>query len=595
MAIGFQQSGQSRGLVGILLAVLSSFLVLTGCNLDRFRVEAAQVPEITTSFLGDPQTFNFALSSTSPNVFGLIYEGLITSNGITGEIEPALAESWEISDDNRQITFRLRPGLRWSDGHPLTVDDVVFTYQDIYLNEAIPAGARDILRVGVTGALPTVEKIDDRRIIFRVPEPFAPFLRNTGLPILPRHILAKSVHTLDSEGKPLFLSQWGVGTPPQEIVTNGMYTIASYVTSQRIVLQRNPYYWRRSPTGEQQPYVERFIWKIVENRDTQLLKFRSGDLDVSEPLRPEDFPLLKREEKRGNFRVEMGGPRPGTVFITFNLNRGSRNGKPLVDPIKSRWFNTLAFRQAVAYAIDRQKMVENIFRGLGATINSPLPSQTPYYLPPEAGLPVYNYDPDKAKRLLLAAGFTYNDRAQLLDADGNRVRFTLLTNAENTVRVSMAAQIKQDLAKIGIQVDFTPIAFSALVDKLGNSLDWECHLLGFTGGIEPHAGFNIWSPDGSLHSFNQKPLPNQPPIEGRQVADWEQAIGDLYIQGAQVLDEAKRREIYGKTQILAQENLPFIYLATELLMSAVRNTIQGVQFSDLEGALWNLYEIQVTL
>lgn len=589
-----RQTGRLRKLLGIVLAIVGSSLLLSGCNLDRFRVEAVQVPEIITSFLGDPQTFNSALSKTSPNVFGLIYEGLITSHGITGEIQPALAESWEISEDNLAITFRLREGLRWSDGHPLTADDVIFSYRDIYLNDAIPTGARDILRVGVTGALPRVEKIDDRQVVFRVPEPFAPFLRNTGLPILPRHILAESVQTLDADGKPLFLSKWGVGTPPQEIVTNGLYTIASYVTGQRIVLQRNPYYWRRGPTGEPQPYVQRFIWKIVENRDTQLLKFRSGDLDVAEPMRPEDFPLLKREEKRGNFRVEMGGPRPGTVFISFNLNKGSRNGKPLVDPIKSKWFNTLAFRQAVAYAIDRDKMIANTFRGLGAKIDSPLTSQSPYYLPPEAGLPVYNYDPEKAKQLLLEAGFRYNDRNELLDADGNRVRFTLLTNAENTIRVSMAAQIKQDLAKIGIQVDFTPIAFSALVDKLGNTLDWECHLLGFTGGVEPNSGFNIWSPDGSLHSFNQKPLPNQPPIEGRQVADWEQKIGDLYIQGAQELDEDKRREIYGQTQIIAQEQLPFIHLATELLMSAVRNTIQGVQFSDLEGALWNLYEIQVT-
>ncbi len=585
---------RKRGLGGVLLIVLLGGLLLTGCSLERFRVEAGQVPEIITSFLGDPQTFNSALNNTSPNVFSLIYEGLITSDGITGEIQPALAESWEISEDKLAITFRLRDGLRWSDGHPLTADDVIFSYRDIYLNDAIPTGSRDILRVGVAGALPTVEKIDDRRVVFRVPEPFAPFLRNTGLPILPRHVLTQSVQTLDADGKPLFLSTWGVGTPPQEIVTNGMYTIASYVTGQRIVLQRNPYYWRRGPTGEPQPYVQRFIWKIIENRDTQLLKFRSGDLDVAEPMRPEDFPLLKREEKRGNFRVEMGGPRPGTVFIAFNLNKGSRNGKPLVDLIKSKWFNTLAFRQAVAYAIDRDKMIANTFRGLGAKIDSPLTSQSPYYLPPEAGLPVYNYDPEKAKQLLLEAGFRYNDRNELLDADGNRVRFTLLTNAENTIRVSMAAQIKQDLAKIGIQVDFTPIAFSALVDKLGNTLDWECHLLGFTGGVEPNSGFNIWSPDGSLHSFNQKPMPNQPPIEGRQVADWEQKIGDLYIQGAQELDEDKRREIYAQTQIIAQEQLPFIHLATELLMSAVRNTIQGVQFSDLEGALWNLYEIQVT-
>lgn len=575
-----------------LLAFVSA-IALSGCNPTEFKTEAAQVPQIVDSTLGDPKTFNYALSNESPNVFGFIYDGLITEDGLTGEIEPALAESWEISADKKRIIFTMRENLKWSDGKPLTADDVVFSYNDIYLNEKIPTDIKDILKIGQSRLFPKVRKLDERRVEFTTPEPFAPFLRNTGLVILPKHALYKSIVTTDPKGNPQFLSKWGTDTDPTKIICNGPYTLERYNTSQRVVFRRNPYYWRKDAKGNPQPYIERFVWSIVENKDTQLLKFRSGDLDVSEPMRPEDFPLLKHEEKRGNFTVRVGGPRPVTTFIAFNLNQGRRNGKPLVDPAKSRWFNNVAFRQAIAYAINRQSIINNTYRGLGTTVNSPIISQSPYYLSPEQGLKVYNYDPEKSKKLLLGAGFKYNSRGQLLDADGNRVRFTMVTNAENTIRVAMAAQISQQLSKIGIQVDLNPINFNILVDKLDNSLDWESYLLGFTGGVEPNSGANMWFPDGGSHSFNQKPQAGRPPIEGREVAEWEEEIGHLYIQAAQELDEEKRKQIYYETQRITQENLPYIYLVNERLMAAVRDRIQGVKYSDLNGALWNLYELKV--
>ena len=138
----------------------------------------------------------------------------------------------------------------------------------------------------------------------------------------------------------------------------------------------------------------------------------------------------------------MAGPATGTSFVFFNLNKGKRNGKPLVDPIKSKWFNNKEFRQAVAYAIDRQTMINNTFQGLGQTQNSPISVQSPYYLPPEKGLKVYDYNLDKARELLKKAGFKYNSQGQLLDSEGNRVRFTLLTNSGNKIREAMGAQIK---------------------------------------------------------------------------------------------------------------------------------------------------------
>ena len=582
-----------RRWVAIALALCLCF-PLGACSLDQFKTEAAQVPTLVASSLSDPKTFNTVVSQEANPAFSFIGEGLITINGITGAIEPALAESWEFSDDQKQIVFTLRPGLKWSDGHPLTADDVVFTYQDVYLNEKIPTDTRDILRIGPEGLFPSVRKIDDRHVEFTVPEPFAPFLRITGIGLLPQHILKEAVTTLDASGNPKFISMWGVDTPPAEIIVAGPYTIESYRTSERVVLRRNPYYWRRDGEGNPQPKIERIAIEIVESQDTDLLQFRSGRLDVTS-VAPTYFSLLKKEEERGKFRIYNGGPTLSQSFISFNLNQGKRkNGQPLVDPVKSRWFNTLAFRQAVAYGIDRNKMLNNIYQGLGERQYSYIPVQSPYFFAPEDGLRVYDYDPDQAKQLLLGAGFQYNAQGQLLDAEGNRVRFALITNAGNKIREAMGAQIKQDLDKLGIQVDFTPLAFNVMVEKLSTSLDWECHLLGFGGGsVEPNSGANIWNPEGGLHTFNQKPRPGQPPITERVVADWERRIGDLYIQGAQELDEAKRKEIYGETQQIVQENLPFIYLINPLSLGAVRDRIEGVQYSALGGALWNIYELKL--
>jgi peptide/nickel transport system substrate-binding protein len=575
-------------LLGLLVVV-----ALNGCNPSQFKSQAAQVPQLVQNILSDPKTFNFPLSQESPNIFGLTYLGLTTQNPNTGKIEPDLAESWEISNDKLRIVFTLRDGLKWSDGKPLTVDDVVFTFNSIYLNEAIPTDARDVLRIGEKRALPKVQKLDARRVEFTIPEPFAPFLNTIGLPILPAHALEESVKTKDKEGKPIFLTKWGVDTPADQLIVNGPYKLERYDTSQRIIFRRNPYYWRKDAQGNAQPYIERVIWQIVESTDIALLQFRSGGLD-SVGVTPDYFSLLKKQEKRGNFTIYNGGPGAGTNFILFNLNKGKRNDKPLVDPVKSRWFNTVEFRQAVAYAIDRKTMINNTFRGLGQMQNSPLSVQSPYYMSPKEGLKTYDYNVQKAKELLQKAGFKYNTKNQLLDAEGNRVRFSLLTNAGNKIREAIGSQIKQDLNRIGMQVDFSPLAWNTYTDKLANSLDWEASILGLTGGLEPNDGANVWSPEGGLHMFNQKPQAGQKPIQGREVSPWEAQIGKLYIQGARELDEAKRKAIYAETQQISQEYLPFIYLVNPLAMSAVRNRVEDLQFSALGGAFWNIYELKLT-
>lgn len=584
--LAWVRRGLGLGLVWIML-----LLPLGGCSLEQFAKPEADIPRLVISTLSDPKTFNPLLSQEFPNIFSWTFEGLTGTDGLTGDVIPALAEHWDIAEDGKTIVFTLREGLQWSDGEPLTVDDVVFTYDTLF-NPDIPTNGRDSFRIGPEGLLPTVTAVDGRRVQFSLPEPFAPLLRNTATEIIPAHVLRPTVESRGSDGNPLFLSTWGTDTPPDQIVTNGPYRLRQYIPGERVIFERNPHYWRRDETGNPQPYIEQIVWQIVGSTDTAFLQFRSGGLD-SVGVQPSFFSLLKQEEDRGNFTIHNGGPDLGTSFFFFNLNQASRNGKPLVDPVRSRWFNDVAFRQAISYSIDRETLVNNIFQGLGSVQTSPISVPSPFFAPPEMGIRTYSYDLEKAKALLTSAGFSLNESGQLVDRDGNRVRFTLITNSGNKIRESIGAQIKSDLEKIGIQVDFQPLAFNVLVDRLTDSLDWEACILGLTGGLEPNGGANVWLLDGALHAFNQQAGPSQTPLEGWQAADWERRIADLYIQAAQEMDEGQRFELYRETQELAQEYLPFLYLINNLSLSAVRNTVEGVQYTAIGGAFWNIHELKM--
>ena len=540
-----------------LALALSFLLTFTGYHFNQLKTETAQANQLVLVTPNDPSTFNYALNNSPYSVFGYIYSGLLITNGITAELEAALAKSWQISTDKQRITFTLREGLKWSDGEPLTADDVLFTYQNVYLNPKIPNVFRDFLRIGSTGILPSVEKLDQRRVEFTLSEPFAPFLRAAGtLAILPAHALRSSVLSTDANGNPKFLSTWGSDTNPHEIIGNGPYRIESYSPSERMVLQRNPYYWRSDTQGNPMPYIDRLVWQIIPSTDNQLLRFRSGELD-SLQVTSEAFRLLKREEKRGKYKIYNGGPRSGIRFVSFNLNQ-ARNAQeePFVEPIKSRWFNNLAFRQAVAYAINRERIKNNIYRGLGEVQHSPIAVQSPYYLSPEEGLKVYNYNPQKARQLLLNAGFKYNSFKELEDWDGNRVEFTILVKSEEKSRIDAAVQIKQDLSQIGIKADLQVLNFNVVLQKLLARRDWECYVGAFEAGVvEPNFVSVFWSSGGSFHQFNQGSQAGEDPLKGWKVSDWEQEIDSLFTAGVKELDQKKRKLIYGRfQQVVAEED-----------------------------------------
>ena len=584
---------QWKALVLLVLIGMCS-LLLWGCSIKSEVLKNRLVVPLDS----DIKTFNPILiqDAYSGIAIGFTLTGLITENAITKQLEPELAEKWEFQQDGKQLIFTMRPNLKWSDGQPLTVDDVLFTYQDIIFNKKIPSGAQDTLRVGKSQTLPKVEKLDDRRISFFLSEPFAPALRTIGgTGILPKHIFAPTIQEdpKDLDKKLKFLETWTLTTPVNQLVGSGAYLIQEYRPSERIIYKPNPYYWKKGT-----PNIEKFVMQIVESPDTALLRFRSGDLDMYR-LRGEDYQLLKKFEQRDRFKIYNAGPSTGQAFIMFNLNKGRdpKTDQPFVDPIKSKWFNDVNFRRAVAHALNREAMITNLSRGLAQAQNSPISIPSPYFLPPEKGLKVYDYLPEKSKEILLQAGYKYDDQQQLLDAQGNLVRFTLLAPAGG--RVALGAQIKNDLEKIGMKIDFNPVDFRIISDKLDNSKQWDATILGFTGGAEPNSAINLWATDGDSHLFNKGPSAEEKPFVGREIADWEQKIHDLMIQGAQELDETKRKAIYAEYQQLVQEQLPLIHLTIPLYMVAIRDRVENVQPSALAGstgvtgALWNIEQLKL--
>jgi peptide/nickel transport system substrate-binding protein len=573
-------------------------LGLTACNPQKFSDRSEK--QLVLSTVTDPKTFNYANNSSFPNVFLFTYEGLTRENGLTGEAEPALAESWQFSPDKKRVVFKLRPHLKWSDGKPLTADDVVFTYQDIVFNPDVPIEVKDQLTIGQKREFPKVRKIDDRQIEFTFPEPFAPFLQATASPdgavILPKHALEQSLKTKGKDGNLTFLSFWNTGTPADQIVTNGPYRMENYVAGQRVIFRRNPHYWQKDAQGNPLPKIDKIVWQVIENLDAQLLRFRSGDIDAigdSRPMKAEYYALLKQEAARSGAQVLDGGAWSGVLQLVFNLSTAKDStGKSFVDPIKSKWFNNKLFRQAIAHAIDKEKINTNIFRGIGVVQHSPISVQSPYFLTPEQGLKVYPYDLAKAKQLLTRAGFRYDSQGQLFDAENYRVEFNLITNANNLTRVSIATQVAQDLGKIGIKANFQAINFNVLVDKVNTTRDWDMHIVGFQGGVEPHSISNLWKSSGASHSFNLKQQPGQKPIQNYAPKPFEEKIDQLFIDGAKEFDPAKRKKIYGEFQQVVAEELPIIYLVNDRALMAVKGDIQGLKYNGLPSwGLWNIAEI----
>ncbi|NBS50763.1 MAG: ABC transporter substrate-binding protein, partial [Verrucomicrobia bacterium] len=239
---------------------------------------------------GEPSTFNPLVSedATSSGFIGLFLDSLVRNNAVTQEVEPGLATRWEIAPDNKTFTFHLRPGVLWSDGHPFSADDVVFTFRAIYDSRYPNRAAFDL---SVDGKKFTVEKIDDLTVRLTTPEIYAPFLETVGgVGLLPKHELESAF--LDGS----LLKAWNVSVAqkePRRLLATGAFRLRSYQPAERIVFEANPHYWRADTQGIRLPYVDYLVTKLVKDANASTLAFATGQTDA-EGLSPDNVAWIDR-------------------------------------------------------------------------------------------------------------------------------------------------------------------------------------------------------------------------------------------------------------------------------------------------------------
>lgn len=528
----------------------------------------------------DPKTFNDIVSTDaySGAITAMLFEGLTTADPFTLKVIPNLARSWDVSPDGLQWTFHLRKDVLWFDGVSFSADDVVFTFNDLIYNTEIPSSSKDVLIID--GKPLKVEKIDDYTVRFTLPVKFAPFLRSMAQTIMPKHIL------MDAVKQKKFPFTWGIDTPPLQIIGTGPFMLSEYHPGERLVFKRNPHYWKKSSGGEALPYLDKVIFLIIPDEQAQLLKFMDGELD-STAVAGSDYPLLKPLEKEKNFHIYEAGADYDTNFVTFNQNPGinPNTHRPFIDPVKLSWFTDLKFRQAVAHAIDKKKIIEILNNGFGLPQNSAMSPSSGFFYNPDVA--AYDYNLDKARALLKEAGFKYRDGSQALeDPQGHAVEFNLYTaDAGTTGRVQMSAIIRSDLEKLGMKVNLVPVEFNTLVNKLMSSFDWDMVMIGLTGGVEPHFGQNVWYSSGGLHLWD--------PHELKPATPWEKRLDEIYDQGAQELDENKRKVLYDEFQRIVADELPVIYTVLNMDMYAVRDKFGNLKPTVNGGAFHNIEEIYI--
>jgi peptide/nickel transport system substrate-binding protein len=553
---------------------------------------------LTVSIFGrDPKTYNYwdHQDAESAGLGLLMFDRLVEIDPWTGKMNPRMAKSVTVEKDKKTFTVKLRRGLKWSDGHALNADDVEFTFATIIKRGFGNSSMRDTLTV--YGQFPEVKKIDDLTIQFVTPRPFAPFVSMlTNAPIAPKHVLEPITKRPMEE----FHAFWSINCDPKTLVVSGPFKVGRYVPGQRIELERNANYSMVDKNGARLPYLSKFVIAVVPDQNTQILKFYGKELDFLDirTVRGFDAALMKQRESTGDFTMFNLGPNDGTQFLMFNMNRRKdpKTNKYYVKPIKQEWFNDRNFRLAVSHAISRKRLVDNILRGVGLPLYT---AESPASLYFNKALKPYPQDLNYSRALLQKSGFVLKDDV-LYDRNGNRVEFSLTTNAGNSGRDATCIMIVNDLKQLGMKVYYQPIDFNIMIDKTAHSCDWEAIMMALTGDkVEPYNGANIWKADGRLHMFDQRLPDKNGTVRAPDARDWEKEIEECFNKAGTTFDEKLRHRYFDRYQEIVYEQQPLIYLYCLLDISAANNRIGNYRPTPLgitytpRGSFHNIEEIYI--
>ena len=533
---------------------------------------------LVVSLRAEPKTLNpvLALDAPSREVISTMQSDLVHINRSTQLTEPALAKSWEVSSDGLEYTLRLRQGLRFSDGEPLDADDVVFTFR-AYLDESLHSPQRDLLIVG--GKPIAVRKVDAYTLVFRFAQPYSVGERVfDALVILPRHLLEKPYR----EGK---LAQMGsLSATAIQWAGLGPFRVKEYVAGQRLILERNPFYWKRDTNGYRLPYLDELAFLFVPSADAQVLRFESGETDMISRLSAENFSVLSRQEKA--YTMLDAGPGLEYNFLFFNLNDIGEKSEPEM-AAKQKWFREVKFRQAVSAAIDREAIVRLVYEKRGTALWGPVTPGNLRWADTAIAHPERSLE--QARRLLRELGFRWTNEASgdpvLADPDGKPVEFSILTSSSNADRTKMATLIQDDLKQLGMRVQVVPLEFRSLIDRIMQTKQYDACVLGLISfDADPNSDLNVWLSRGATHLWN--------PQQTHPATRWEAEIDRLLEAQLSANSFQQRKKLYDRVQEILTENQPMIFLASPDVLVGAKKIIGNFHPAVLEPyVLWNVEQL----
>ena len=435
---------------------------------------------------------------------------------LTGE----LAQSWNISSDQRTITFHLKPNLKWADGEPLTSSDVMFTWQTVTNdNTRTPYGADYKL---------VIKAETPNKNTFRVTyaKPYAPALDSwSGLHILPKHLLQnQDINTTSFARNP---------------VGSHYYKLDQWKSGESISLSRN------ENATQGQANIDRLISRIIPDRAAQFLELMADNIDsmsLNSIQYARIFPARPDLNEKFSLYKELGN---SYTYLGFNL--------------KHKPFDDIRVRKAINYAIDKQEIIDGVLLGLGLPVASPYKPGTRWSNPK---LKPYAYNPQKAIELLKAAGFEDHDGDGILDKDGKPLAFEILTN-QNKEREMSAVLIQRRLKEIGIDVKIRVVEWATFISRFIKTGDFNVVLLGWGLGVEPDQ-YNIW------HSSQQ--APGQFNFIGYQ----NKKVDHLLEKGRLELNPDKRMKIYHDFAEILLEDSPIVYLYAGYGLPTMHKRIKGI-------------------
>ena len=551
-------TGQPR----IVVLLLAGVLATASCSREKApgaapATASASIPRggrLVASMRTEPRTFNrlMARDTSTDLVSTLTQAKLVRINRATQAVEPWLAEGWTRSDDGLRYTVKLCQNVTYSDGHPFTADDVVFSFDAVY-DERTGSVLADSLQTG--GKKLQVVATDAHTVVITFAAPFAPGLRILdNLPILPRHVLEAALKA------GTFGTAWNLSTPPADIVGLGPFVLASYAPGERLVFNRNPHYFRTDTSGAALPYLDGVTVEIVPDQTAELLRLEAGQIDVmTSEIVPEAYAPMKRAADAGRVQLLDLGVAYVADSFWFNLKPGAFGSDP-----RAAWLQKDELRRAISMAVDRKVFADTVFFGAGVPVYGPeTEANKEWYW---AGEPKTPFDPEGAKKILASIGLVDRNGDGVLDDEAKRpARFTLLTQKGRPALERGSAVIRDALKAIGLQVDVVALDGNALIQRLLSAKYDAIYFNPDMTDTDPAITPDFWFSSGTAHFWNM--------AEPTPATDWERRIDALMTRQIASPDLAERKRLFIEVQQIFAEHLPVVYFVAPRVYVAASSRV----------------------